>query len=264
MKTIWTLSVLIFLLFIIITPVMAGSEIHVLVLGQYRGYFETVMVTTYQTSSHHNQIISIPPGSVFLDGPILLKSQRIVGALESAGIKSVQGALADYLKIPIPYYIIVDYEGAEAVVDAMGGVYFNLPYAIQLPGQDGVPPLHLKAGLQRFDGNTARRFLRYRTGDLYGPGELKVVELQQRFLDAMIRQLAQDKGKIVSVALKLPQMIKTNIGLFDLLNLAYDAVTLDPKDLRVEFGVIPGNFVKVNGQFQYQIKGVKGYRLPIK
>jgi hypothetical protein len=78
----------------------------------------------------------------------------------------------------------------------------------------------------------------------------------------MIRQLAQDKGKIIPVAMKLPKMIKTNIGLFDLLNLAYDAVTLDPNDLRVQFGTIPGTFAKVNGQYQYQIKGVRGYRLP--
>lgn len=262
MKAIQTLSALTLLLFVIVTPALAGSEIHVLVLGQYQGHFETVMVTTYQTSSHHNWIISIPPGAVFLDGPSQLKSHTIVDALETSGIKPVQAALAEYLQLSIPHYLIVNYDGAEAVVDAMDGVNFNLPYAIQLPAQDGVPTLHLKPGLQRFDGKTARRFLRYRTGDLHGPAELKIIELQQRFLDAMIRQLAQDKGKIIPVALKLPKMIKTNIGIFDLLNLAYDAVTLDPDDLRVQFGIIPGTFAKVNGHYQYQIKGVKGYRLP--
>lgn len=262
MKPIWTLSTLLTLLLIVSFPVLAKDEIHILVLGQYKGHFETVMVTTYQTASHYNRIISIPPGSVFLDGSRLLRNRTVVSALEGVGIQPVQEALAEYLKRSIPHYLIVDYDGAQGVVDAMGGVYFNLPYAIQLPAQDGWPAVPLKAGLQRFDGNTARRFLRYRTGDLNGPAELKIIELQQRFLDAMIRQLAQDKGKIIPVALKLPKMIKTNIGIFELLNLAYDAVTLDPEDLRVQFGIIPGTFAKVSGQYQYQIKDARGYRLP--
>lgn len=263
MKKSWSFSIVILILAITATTGMAKTDImNVLVLGQYQGRFETVMVNMYQSGTMENRILSIPPGAIFVDGGSLLQADKIVNLLAESGIRPVQTAVSAYLRIPIPYYLIVDYDGAQSVVDAMGGVYFDLPYELELPGESDQPALLLKACPQVFDGDTARRFLRYRTGDLHGPAELQIIELQQRFLDAMIRQLAEEKRKILPVALKLPKMIKTNIGVFNLLNLAYDALKMDPEKLKVEYGILPGTFKQVEGQYQYQIKGMEGYSLP--
>ncbi len=244
-----------------IPTLAAKDELNVLVLGQYQGQFETVMVNMYSFGSYSSQIISIHPGSVFLDGALTIRTETIHHSLQKRGIEPVQKALSEYLKMEIPNYLIVDYEGAQAVVDAMGGVSFDLPYEIQLAATETEEALNLKSGMQLFDGRTARRFLRYRSNNLNGPEELKVIELQQLFLNTMIQQMAREKWKIIPVALKLPKMIKTNLGVRRFLDLAVDAINLDPDNLEVNFGIIPGKFTQVNGDYQYQIQGMKGFRV---
>lgn len=252
-------SVLFGILFLGGYQAMAKEDVNILVLGQYEGHFETIMINTYNPNNHETQILSIPPGAVFLDGEKLLLEGLLHVTLEEKGIKPVLSSLGNYLEVELPYYLIVDYAGAQDVVDAMGGVVFELPYAIELPPTGEETALHLPAGVQTFDGKTARRFLRYRTDDLNGPGELQVIQLQQLFLDAMIRQLAQQKWKVIPIAFKLPKMIKTNIGLFKILDLAYGAIDIQPENLDVKFGIIPGEFVQSNGIYQYQIQGLSGF-----
>lgn len=257
------LKVIVFVLFGILFlggyQTMAKEKVNILVLGQYESRFETIMINTYNPNNHETQIISIPPGAIFLDGENLLREESLHFVMEEKGIKSVLSPLGDYLGVELPYYLIIDYAGAQDVVDAMGGVVFELPYMIELPPSGQEPALHLPTGVQTFDGNTARRFLRYRTEDLNGPGELQVIQLQQLFLDAMIRQLAQQKWKVIPIAFKLPKMIKTNIGLFKILDLAYGAIDIQLETLDVEFGIIPGEFVQTDGIYYYQIQGLHGY-----
>lgn len=236
-----------------------AKDINLLVLGQYEGRYETIMINTYNSHTHDTQILSIPPGAVFVDGAEILRHDRLHLTLEEQGLQSVQKALGDYLGLEIPYYLIVDYAGAQGVVDAMDGVIFELPYAIQLPATVEEPAVNLPAGVQTFDGNTARRFLRYRTADLNGPAELQVIRLQQLFLDAMIRQLAQQKWKLIPVAFKLPKMIKTNVGVFKILDIAYGAMDLTPDNLNVKYDIISGEFVQIKDGYQYQIQELQGY-----
>ena len=247
--------------FCVTTPVFA-NDTNLLVLGQFNGRFETVMLATYRSGTATPRIISIPPGAIFLDGQNILQKKPIALLLQSEGIAVVEGALGEYFNLPLRDYLIIDYAGAQAVVDAMGGVNFTLPYDVRIPASATEPAIVLKSGKQKFDGKTARRFLRYRSGDLFSPAELEIIKLQQLFMDTMIRQLANDKGKIIPVATKLPGMIKTNIGLLKIIDLGYEAVRLKPEDIKTEFGIIPGKFVKVNGEYRYQIQNSRGYRLP--
>lgn len=257
----WMIPSIICFLLMGTIPVAAKEETNILVLGQYQNQYETLMINLYRAGSSSAQIISVHPGAVFLDGPEILQQGLIQQTLQRLGINPVKDALSAYLSLDIPYYLIVDYAGAQEVVNALGGVYFTLPYLIQLPATETEKALELKPGEQLFDGQTARRFLRYRSADLHGPEELKVIELQQIFLNAMIQQLAEEKWKIIPIALKLPKMIKTNLGIGQFFDLAIDAIRIDPQKIEINFGLIPGKFINVNGAYQYQIIGAQEYRL---
>lgn len=240
----------------------AANNTNVLVLGQFGGRYETVMVSTYTSGTATPRIISIPPGAVFLDGPQILRTKAITMTLQDEGILPVMKALGSYFNLELNSYIVINYDGAQGVVDAMGGVDFTLTRTVQLPAANGEPALELKAGLRHLDGKTSRRFLRYRTGDLYSPAELQVIQMQQLFLDAMIRKLAHDKSKILPVAWKLPHMLSTNLSITTIVNLGYEAIKIDPEDLQVKFGTVPGKFVASGGSYHYQIQGAKNYHLP--
>lgn len=254
------------LLTILLTLWVSGqagaSETNVLVLGQFEGRYETVMLSMYKSGTATPRIISIPPGAVFLDGPAILRENTITGALKAEGVLPVVKALGMYFNLKINSYLTINYNGAEGVVDAMGGVDFLLPRTVHLPAAGGEPALELKAGMRHLDGKTSRRFLRYRTGDLYSPAELQVIQMQQLFLDSMIRKLAHDKSRILPVAWKLPQMLNTNMSVSTILDLGYEALRIDPEDLQVKFGTVPGKFVAIGKTYQYQIQGAKNYRLP--
>lgn len=257
----WMIPSVICIILISTIPVAAKNETNILVLGQYQGQYETLMINLYRSGSSSAQIISIHPGAVFVDGPEVLQQGLIQQTLHRLGIDPIKDALASYLDIELPYYLIVDYAGAQEVVDALGGVSFDLPYSIQLPATKLEKALELKPGKQIFDGQTARRFLRYRSADLHGPEELQIIELQQIFLNSMIHQLTKEKWKIIPVALKLPKMIKTNLGIGQFFDLAIDVIRFDPQKIKVNFGLLPGEFIKVNGAYQYQIFGAQKYRL---
>jgi len=85
---------------------------------------------------------------------------------ETGGLALARQTVSTTLGIPVQHAILLDFHVFVTLVDAIGGIDVNAPYAISDPtypdSGDGYDPFYLPAGQQRLDGATALKYARTR------------------------------------------------------------------------------------------------------
>lgn len=110
---------------------------------------------------------------------------------EEHGIEFTVIEIEEMFNIDIEYYVNVNLDAFRYLVDAIGGVEFNVPQRMYYtdPYQDLY--IDLQAGLQTLNGTKAEGLVRFRD---YGMADLQRVKVQQDFLYALITQLLNTKN----------------------------------------------------------------------
>lgn len=123
-------------------------------------------------------------------------------------------------EIPIEYYAGVDMEGLKALVDAMGGIDYDVDLEIKLNGRV------LNKGMQTLTGQQALDYCRARKG--YGTDQTRN-DRQQRMLFALFAQLkSRDQLKNVpKIYLSMKDYVRTNLNVEQIAALASFAMNLD-------------------------------------
>jgi hypothetical protein len=140
--------------------------------------------------------------------------------------------------VRITDHMVVEMTGVIDVVDAVGGVRMCLPEPVVGRKVD----LNLPAGEVRLDGYTAINFLRARQGQGMGlelGSDLKRIERQQAFFDAMLREvlsqnLITDSPRLYRVVREVLQSISTGPDLASpaaLAGLAWSLRDIDPAQI---------------------------------
>ncbi len=126
------------------------------------------------------------------------------------------------LGVDVEKYVLVDTAGFRNIIDAMGGVNYDVP--INMNYDDPVQDLHihLEKGYQLLDGDKAEQFVRFRQnndGTGYALGDIERIEAQQGFIKAAIKQLFSitNAFKIPKVVAEFSEMIETNFTTSELI-----------------------------------------------
>jgi LCP family protein required for cell wall assembly len=161
------------------------------------------------TASHSATAVSIPrdlyvaqPACQKADGSTApaVEQARFNTALSRGGLSCVVAAAQQLTGLTIPYAALVEFDGVVAMSDAVGGV----PVCLASPIDDKYTNLHLPAGLNVLQGQTALSFLRTRHGLSTG-SDLQRISNQQVFLSALMRQVTSsgtlgDPNKMLNLA----------------------------------------------------------------
>ena len=126
------------------------------------------------------------------------------GSIEGEGFDYAIKTVENLMGITIPYYAGVDMTGVKAVVDAMGGVDYNVDLRIVLNGRV------LETGYQHMDGQQVLDYCRARKG--YGT-DINRADRQQRMLFSIFEQL-QSRKQLVNVPkifLSVKDYVHTNL-----------------------------------------------------
>jgi LCP family protein required for cell wall assembly len=87
----------------------------------------------------------------------------------AAGVAKVRDTIESVFGVPLDGYVLIDFNGFKDVVDSVGGIDVNVPYAIvddQYPTEDyGTEVVTFDPGLQNMDGETALKYVRTRHAD---------------------------------------------------------------------------------------------------
>ena len=115
--------------------------------------------------------------------------------------------------LPIHYFMSVNFDGFIEIIDALGGVEFDVPFRMKY--DDPVQNLHIdiEKGLQVLDGKKSHDFVRFRKGNPgfpgYAMGDLGRIEAQQAFIRALISQKVN--AKYLLKADDIFEVVKRNV-----------------------------------------------------
>ena len=178
----------------------------VLILGRDTGgggNTDTMLLASYDITNQKATVMSIPRDTM-VNVPWDIKRINSVynyyGGGEK-GIKALYKEISQLVGFEPDYQVIVEWEAVGKIVDAMGGVYFDVPRDMNYedPVQD--LSIHQTKGYRLLSGDDAMQVLRYRhdnrkNGKMLGypDGDLGRIKTQQGLLKAMIEQLMSLKN----------------------------------------------------------------------
>ena len=150
------------------------------------------------------------------------------------GMGALKEAVADLTGILPDFYVLVEWEAIGELVDAVGGVEFEVPFDMDYddPYQD--PPLHIhqKAGLRTLTGDDAMQVIRWRKNNDGGGGggDIARLSIQQDFLKAVVKKCLQPSIvlKFSSLVNIFKENVETDLTVGNILAFAEQAIGMDP------------------------------------
>ncbi len=109
--------------------------------------------------------------------------KKINGALATLGEEELLRLLSSTFCVPIRYFFILDLDGFDRMVDALGGVDLENPTEMHYTDPAQGLEIHLPQGQVHLDGKAAQHFVRYRSG--YADADLGRLDAQKIFLKAL-------------------------------------------------------------------------------
>lgn len=181
--------------------------VNILLLGVDKGGMrsDTIMLASLNGRTGSLNVLSIPRDTRVLVGRHYQKINAAIGIgaqeVRKGNLKEPEELSIQKVKLltglPIHYFMSVNFDGFKEIIDALGGVEFDVPFRMKY--DDPVQGLHidLQPGLQVLDGEKAHDFVRFRKGNPgypgYAMGDLGRVEAQQAFIKALISQKVNAK-----------------------------------------------------------------------
>ena len=162
------------------------------------------------------------------------------------GMAALKKEVGKLTGITPDFYVMVQWEAVGEMVDALGGVYFDVPFDMDYddptPGQD--LHIHLKEGYQKLDGNQAMGLIRWRHNNdfsvQYPTGDLGRMETQQAFLKAVAAECLKPSTLLKAPALAevFMENVTTDLSLGNILAFAQLAAGMDAEQ-NVNFVSMP-------------------------
>ena len=92
------------------------------------------------------------------------KAHKINYAYNAGGTALMAETISDQLGIPVDYTVQVDLQGFVALVDAIGGVTFDVPVDMHYEDPYQNLYIHIDKGVQTLNGENAMKVVRFRSG----------------------------------------------------------------------------------------------------
>jgi LCP family protein required for cell wall assembly len=203
---------------------------------------DTIFIVTVDPKTKSTGILGIPR-DLWVDIPYSsgsgtykdrINSVYVAGELngyDQGGIGLMKDVIEQDFGIEINKYVMVDFDGFESIIDALGGIEVDVPDAVFDPyySETEKPgdyfPQDFEVGRQHMDGRTALAYSRIR----FSSDDLDRIQRQQRVIFATI-----DKAKSLDVLSKAP----------DLWDKYKDAITTDISDTQIAGYALLANQVK--------------------
>jgi len=223
----------VFITFFLQPPVDRGA-FTILIAGQdnvgTHGLTDTLMLLNVDSESGAVNIVSIPRDT---RADVSWSTPKInsVFAMTGGNIYRLMEEVEKLVGFMPDFYVVLNLQAFIDLVDALGGVYLDVPIRMQYSDTHARPPLHidLEPGYQRLTGEQAMHFVRFRTGT----GDLGRIQRQQYLL----RALAIESMHVRNVA-RIPafmeifgEHVDTNLPISGMAYLASHMIWMDEESI---------------------------------
>lgn len=231
--------------------------------GSYRT--DTIILVTIDFNTNNVDMISIPRDSFVklydANGTQLLNEDGLTGKMAKVNSAFPEGGGAqkhgfEYAMmtaskllggVPINYYVGFNMNVVKQMVDAMGGVDYDVDINVSMNGRT------LSPGFQHLDGQQVLDYCRQRKGS----SDIARVDRQQRMIMAIFKQL-KSSGQIANIPTiyqALESNIQTNLSFTQISSLALLALNMDMEQLNKH--TIAGGFLNMAGMSYWGVNTEK-------
>ena len=183
---------------------------------------DTIMVASYNPNTQKATLLSIPRDTYTGKNSSKATAYEKINALYSRKHRPDETleAVNEITGLDIEYYVVVKTEALIKLVDAIGGVTFNVPIDMNYDDTSQNLHIHLKAGEQKLNGEQAEGLVRFRHNnngtsypEEYGDNDTGRMRTQREFILQVVKQTAKPEnifkiGQILDVA---KENVMTNI-----------------------------------------------------
>ena len=219
----------------------------VLILGRDTGgggNTDTMLLASYDVTNQKATVMSIPRDTMVNVSWDIKRINSVYNYYGGGdrGIQYLYKEIAQLVGFEPDYQVVVEWDAVGQIVDAMGGVWFDVPRDMYY--SDPLQNLYInqKAGYRLLTGDDAMQVLRFRDGaNGYKDGDLGRIKTQQAFLTAMVDQLLQIKNvtKINQFIQVFQNNVETDLSFQNILWFAQQAILGGLSMENVEFVTMP-------------------------
>ncbi len=145
---------------------------------------DVMMICSIDKKDNTVNVMSVPRDTRVLIGN---NYQKLNAAIGIGGDELAINKIRELTGIEIHDYVKVNFKAVEDIIDAFGGVRYNVPQDMDYEDPYQNLYIHIKAGEQKLNGEQALQLLRFRQ---YPMGDLQRIQVQQDFLRELVRQKA--------------------------------------------------------------------------
>lgn len=146
---------------------------------------DALLLATLNNKTKTVKLVSIPRDSyVFI--PYVGYKDKITHAHAYGGTLATIETVEELFDIPVDYYVRMNFDAFIEIVDALGGIEAEVPYALHEKDEFDRNTVNLQPGLQQLNGSQALALARTRKQD----NDIERGKRQQEILKAIAKQVA--------------------------------------------------------------------------
>jgi len=173
------------------------------------GQRSDVMMLVHVSDDNESVYITSFPRDLYVDVPGHGKD-RINSALAYGGVGLAVTTVENYTGVPIDHVALIDFDGIEGLVDALGGVDVDVPVSFEAGGHQ------YTEGTQTMNGEEALNFVRERKQ--FAEGDFQRNRNQQAVLKGIVDKLISadtlsDPGRLADTIDRISPFLTTDSGL---------------------------------------------------
>lgn len=243
-------------------------DFYCLLMGKSQNMTDTIIVAKYSPNTGNAVLLSIPRDSfVGKNKKAATASDKINSKYQISPQKTLD-AVNDLTGLNIKYYVTIDTAALRHLVDAIGGVTFNVPINMDYDDSSQDLYIHLKAGEQLLNGEQAEWVVRFRHNNngtsypvSYGDNDLGRMRTQREFIMEVAKQTLKIENitKINEILKIAEEEVETNIDWNTMSNYIPALMNFKPENIRTE--TLPGVPEYCNGVAVYLVNETKSKEL---
>ena len=232
------------------------DKLEVLIMGESTGSSDTMIVCSYDPKTQKASMLSIPRDTFIGENTKKARPGNKLNSFYSNGStpeKTIE-AINKVTGLNIKNYILVDTKALKELVKIIGEVEFEVPIDMDYDDDSQDLHIHLKAGIQKLDGDKVEQVVRFRHNNdgttysyKYGIEDYGRMRTQRELIKTVIKQTIQLKnvkeiGRIMDLA---KDYVQTNMKFSDLEDYIPYIVNIDVNSIQTE--QLPGESEVLNG-----------------
>ncbi len=233
-------------------------KIYCVLLGQSENLTDTIMVAEYDPQEQQASILSIPRDTFIGNNQNTTSTWDKINAVYQTGAENVVKEINELTGLDIKYYLKVDTKAFRELVDAIGGVTFDVPIDMKYTNKNKDLKIDLKAGVQVLDGDKAEQLVRFRHNQdgttypaEYGQEDIGRMRTQREFLMALAKQTLKVENifkinEFIDIANKY---VETNLDFDTIKDYVPYAAEFNVSDLKT--GQVPGESTVLGNYWFY-------------